>query len=256
MFLHFLAFSRFMFLALQFVKCEYKFTGTVNPALFKHRMFEQYTESETGNVFYIKIERIPNSDGIAVPDCCLGILCGNTFTEFPRPISVDSIYWTPRSLTRKYCQSADFTMLPSSSNPFLKYLKETLPISVSEFKSNDLTAMLSYAFYEVYEDIPIPRFYKKVHKDSWLHSTVQTWSIYCVSPESEDSSYLSFHIRTSENIDYAYFDIYFHYGSGQVSKFTNARINLPSIPDSCDDAFDMLTALPQVKDVITKADFF
>jgi hypothetical protein len=227
-----------MFLALQFIsvaKCEYKLTGTVNPAPFKHRMFEQYTESETGNVFYIKIERTPRSvDGFILPsaDQCLGILCGNTFTPDVEKFGP----CTPEYLVPKHCPpSSDFSYSP---HPFLNFMEPDLTQSI------------------VSADASPSRFEKKVHKDSWLHSTVQTWSIYCVSPKYEDSSYLSFQINTSEYFDEARFDINFHYGSGKKSKFTNAGINLPSTPETCDAAFAMLAALPIVRDVILKADIF
>jgi hypothetical protein len=143
--------------------------------------------------------------------------------------------------------------LPIPTNPFLKYLDPASPLSVSEFRSNDITAILTYASYEVYEDIPIPRFKQKVHR---LPSIRSTWSIYCVSPKSEDSTYLSFRIDTRNDFKYAYFGINFHYGSGKKSKFINAFIDLSSTPETCDEAFEMLLTLPEVKDDIAKANFF
>jgi hypothetical protein len=235
--------SIYMFLAFQLVRCYYEKTGEVEADPLQEIKYKQFTDSETNQVVYLKfVSRTVSYDD----DMCVGILCGNTLTEISET-SVQIIEADPDAFIRKYCQSADSSSpIINTTNPFLKYLHSTNHIAAPESSSNDITSILSLALYEVYEDISIHNFQKEV----------QNQPIRCVSAKSEDSSYLTFFIDSSKYFKYSKLGIYFHYGSGKKFRFVQARIHLQISLETCEDAFAMLSTLPQVRDVISKADMF
>jgi hypothetical protein len=247
-----------MFLLLIFVNkaySEYKLTGTVSPRNPTGSIFKQYINAaEGGHVLYVK-ERSLNEN-----TWCVGILCGEEYTKFTRDSNCD-----PEYLVSKHCMGKKMKVSKNNDETYfsrylypktavLKYV-DSLGRNIL-FQANDIPTILTFSVNEVYDGMEIPKFKRMVHRNFMNTSLVEDWSIYCVSGETGVSKYLNFHIDTSKDFQNTNYGIYFHYDNSEVLRFQNSQMKLRRRPKDCDTAFEMLLGLPEVRDVINKADLF